>query len=73
MNFLAIFQLFTEVLAAAPGVEADVETALKAFHSSTGGNTAKIQAVVDATQHIAAIGGAIASQAAMTPPGTPAA
>jgi hypothetical protein len=72
VSFLAIFQLLSEVLAAAPSVEADVETALNAFHSSNSGNPAKIQAVVDATQHIAAIGGAIASQAAMTPPGTPA-
>lgn len=71
MTFLAIFQLLSQVLAAAPSVEADVETALNAFHASNGGNPEKIQAVVNATQHIAAVGGAIASQALMTPPGNP--
>lgn len=67
MSFLAIFQLLSQVLAAAPSVEADVESAMNAFHASTGNDAAKTQAVVDAVQHIAAVGGQIVQQATTQP------
>lgn len=60
MNFLAVFNLLSEILAAAPSVEASVEQAVTAWHG-THNDAEKAQAaagdvkqVVDALSGVAA-------------------
>jgi hypothetical protein len=67
VSFLAIFQLLSSVLAAAPGLEADVEGALNAFHVANGNDATKTQAVVDAATQLATAGAAIVAQAQAKP------
>lgn len=55
MTILAMFHLFSELLAAAPGAAATVEEAVAALHGD-GSNAAKTQAVVEAAGRLANAG-----------------
>lgn len=79
MPILSIMQLLMQVLAAAPGALSSVEEAMTAFHSSTGGDVAKVKAVSEAAASIAAAATSVALSATAansgqpTPPTPPAA
>lgn len=63
MTFLALFNLLSEVLAAAPGAAATVEEALTALHGD-GSNAHKTQAVVEAAAQLAKTGTQLLNPAA---------